>query len=484
MDVSAAVGGGIGVFNDVSYVAANLIPYTDYTFVITPTDASGTTYETQTTTTRTKPRVYNVAATDISYNYIKVAWTGYYNTVSVARNGAIDVSAAVGGGIGIFNDVSYISSGLIPYTNYTFVITPTDASGTTYETQTTTTRTKPRVYAVSATDISYNYIKVAWMGYYNTVSIKKNGAMDVSAAVGGGIGVFNDVSYVSSGLIPYTNYIFVITPTDLSGTTYDTQTISTITSPKINLFEIIDISYTTTRLHWTGYYNTANPYNNSNLVVSSVGNGTGIYNDISYVNTGLSPYTQYSYVVKPTNQTGTEIGTSNTITIKTSPIVYTLTFTNVLTTQTTATLDLNWTGAYPSVNIYQNSVFVIASTGTTLARTGLTAGSTYTYKVVPTDDNSVEYTQITRTVVVPTAANITSANPAPTSIQVVFTAPTVGGTVSQYIAYTSTGIQRTGTASPLTITGLARKTAYTVYVRANFASGYSSISASRNATTK
>jgi trimeric autotransporter adhesin len=212
--------------------------------------------------------------------------------------------------------------------------------------------------------------------------------------------------------------------------------------------------------------------------------------------TGLTPNTLYHIRAYATNKVGTAYGAD--VTVTTIPIVLSTLTTTAMTaiTVTTAvsggsiTSDGNgtitargvcWgTATAPTIS---NS-FSTDGTGTgsfASNLTGLISGTLYYVRAYATNSAGTAYgNEISFTTVlgVPTNVAATAANAQAT---VTFTPPVSGTAISGYTVTSTPGsLTATGTASPITVTGLTNGTAYTFTVVANNANGHSAASAASN----
>ena len=215
--------------------------------------------------------------------------------------------------------------------------------------------------------------------------------------------------------------------------------------------------------------------------------------------TGLTNGTAYTFKVTATNVVGTGAASasSNSVTPATTPGAPT----SLTPTSGNAQVALSWTapsdtgGAAISDYIVEYKLDSDSSwstfsdgvsTATSATVTGLTNGSLYDFRVSAA--NSVGQgsasTQATSTpMTVPDAPVIGTATGGNAQATVTFTAPdTDGGTsITSYTVTSSPGgFFATGTASPLTVTGLTNGTSYTFTVTATNAVGTGAASASSN----
>src|ERR1035437_8543587 len=212
--------------------------------------------------------------------------------------------------------------------------------------------------------------------------------------------------------------------------------------------------------------------------------------------TGLTSNTLYHIRAYATNSAGTAYG--NDVSFTTTPIVVPTLTTTIISsiTLTTAVSGGNITSdgngaitargvcwATTSTPTITNSL-TTDSTGTgsfTSNLTGLLPATTYYVRAYATNSAGTAYgneISFTTAVGAPTNVVATAGNAKAT---VTFTAPGGGSVITGYtVTSTPGGIAATGSASPITVTGLTNGTSYTFTVVATNASGNSSASSASN----
>ncbi|MDQ0412893.1 fibronectin type III domain-containing protein [Mesobacillus stamsii] len=125
----------------------------------------------------------------------------------------------------------------------------------------------------------------------------------------------------------------------------------------------------------------------------------------SYTLTGLSPETNYTYIVKAKYSDGS-LSNGKNVSFTTAPILIDKTspgeITNVTTTTTTTGATFNWSNPadsdFSKVNIYQNGTLKGSSTNGTYTVSGLTQGTEYNYTFKTVDSTGNESEGITKTI--------------------------------------------------------------------------------------
>ena len=241
----------------------------------------------------------------------------------------------------------------------------------------------------------------------------------------------------------------------------------------------------------TGYTVTSNPGNIT---------GTGAANPI--IVTGLTNGTAYTFTVTATNAIGTSVASSasNSVTptapstVPGAPTIGTASAGNAQASVTFTAPVSNGGSAITGYTV-TSSPGNITGTGAAspITVTGLTNGTAYTFTVTATNaiGNSVASSASNSVTpvapsIVPGAPTIGTASAGNAQASVTFTSPVSNGG-SAITGYTITsspgGLTGTGTASPITVSGLTNGTAYTFTVTATNLIGTSLASAASNSVT-
>jgi trimeric autotransporter adhesin len=235
----------------------------------------------------------------------------------------------------------------------------------------------------------------------------------------------------------------------------------------------------------TGYTITSNPGNIT---------GTGTASPITV--TGLTNGTAYTFTVTATNAIGTSVASSasNSVTPSTAPGAPTIGTASAGNAQAVVTFTAPVSNGGSAITGYTVISVPGGLTGTgtvsPITVSGLTNGTAYTFTVTATNaigtgvissaSNSVTPSTV------PGAPTIGTAAEGNAQAVVTFTAPVSnGGSAITGFTVTSSpgGLTGTGTASPITVSGLINGTAYTFTVTATNAIGTSVASSGSNSVT-
>lgn len=328
----------------------------------------------------------------------------------------------------------------------------------------------------------------------------------------GNISVTGSTSPITvTGLTPNTSYTFTVSATNVDGNSGpssasnsittdsaapDAPTIGTATKTGTSTASLTFFAPTSNGGRAiTGYTATSLP--------GSI-TATGTSSPINF--TGLTSGTQYTFTITATNPIGTSSPSqaSNAITTDYvnpnapgAPTIGTATKTGS-TTATVAYTAPSSNGGF-AITSYTAISSPGAITGSvlqagsgTITVTGLTPGQDYKFTVLATNSqgsgiNSSSSNTITTDAAAPSAPTVgTATKISSTTASLAFTPPTQnnGAAVTGYtVTSTPGGITATGSASPITITGLTPVTAYTFAVTATNSAGTSIASSSSNQIT-
>jgi uncharacterized protein (TIGR02145 family) len=235
----------------------------------------------------------------------------------------------------------------------------------------------------------------------------------------------------------------------------------------------------------TGYTVTSNP-----------GSFTGTGSSSPIIVTGLTNGTSYTFTVIATTAVGNSAASaaSNAVTPATVPGAPTIGSAVAGNTQATVSFTAPSTTGGSAITGYTvtSNPGAITRTGSSspITVTGLTNGTSYTFTVVATNtagnSASSAASNAVTPVTVPGAPTIGSAVAGNAQASVSFTVPSTdgGSAITGYTVTSNPGaITRTGSSSPIIVTGLTNGTSYTFTVVATNAVGNSAASAASNAVT-
>ena len=311
-------------------------------------------------------------------------------------------------------------------------------------------------------------------------------------------------STIITGLTPGTYYVFSLTATNALGTSDPSLSSSSVVIPTVpdapTLVSAVASLDGSVSVNWTppsargsaitGYKITPTPGCFACTGLTSLLPTTVI--------TGLTTGSTYTFTVTATNLLGSGAASaaSNSIIIPTVPGVPTaVTASSAANRQSVVAWTAPVSNGGSAITGYTVSStpgrFTCTTSGTSCAVTGLTNGTSYTFKVSATNVLGVGTASAASNSAVPSAvssaptgATATASN---ASATVSWTAPTTtgGAAISGYTVTSSTGNFKCTTtgATSCTVTGLSNGTAYTFSVVAGNASGNGVASAASNVVT-
>jgi chitodextrinase len=268
--------------------------------------------------------------------------------------------------------------------------------------------------------------------------------------------------------------------TAVSGGTY---TINDGNAPTVPTGLNAGVTATSANLTWTASTDNVdvtgyNIYRNGAKIATSATN--------SYVNTGLTPSTSYSYTVQAYDAAGnTSAQSTALVATTTGDTVDPTTPTGLKTTAvSTSSATLTWTASTDNVdvtgyNIYRNGAKIATSATNSYTNSGLTAGSIYSYAVEAYDaagNVSAKSTALSVNTVADTAApglptNLAAPTKTHLSATLTWTASTDNVGVTGYNIYRNGAKIGSSVTSSYNSTGLKAGTTYTYSVQAYDAAG-------------
>jgi len=473
-------------YGDSSYIDTNLTAGTTYDYYIITTDTYGnisspsntvniTTTSDLDTESPTTPT--NVTAEAISISSAYLTWTKSIDNINgesgvigyvIAKNIKNDISliesTITGSNFGAYTDI-----GLTPGTTYEYRIKAIDQSFnySSYSQITSgSTVTLPTIILDPPTDliaepINSSEIDLSWTAPAYAVltytMFRADGINNITfdivgRSTGDNSTVTNYVDRMS--LVIGNSYTYKIFATDLSGNISDFSNEATAITPDDLAPTLPSISAGTitpssVQIMWhpsvdnfgvAGY----DIYRDNSIITTITGN--------SYTDVGLTNGTEYTYAIDVFDINGNYSVLSNVLTISTldneppsTPVIS-------VGTITTSSIQVLWDASTDNIaisgyDIYRGTssiVYIASTTDTSYTNTGLSVGTSYTYRIKAKDisGNATVYsnaiTASTLDNVVPSTPVISAGTVTPTSAQISWTASTDNVAVSGYDIYRDT----------------------------------------------
>jgi len=414
--------GGVFIGSTVgtSFTVANLEPSYSYTFYVRARNSQGvlsmgvSVGVTALADTTPPNDVTNLQVTNITENGAFVTWNASNSMDTMSYDIYLGTQL-----LGNTMATSYQISGLTPMMPYTVIIKSADHSGnisngTSMAFMSASVQLPNNVTNLVSSGLADRSVNLIWTPAQGN-NINGYQVLEGSQVIATTVGA----SFMVTGLSANTQYVFTIKTEDTQGnlssgtsitiTTTVQQTVDTTPPNDVTNLTTSNITDTSVTISWTASNSSDiasyDIYENSTLI----GNTT----QTTYVVTGLTAMTSYSFTVKAKDTAGNvsmgaQVSTTTTMngmggggsTPDTTPPnnVTNLTVSNL--TQTSFTL--NWNAStstdIASYDVYNGSTFVGNTASTSYNVTGLSAGTSYSMIVYAKDASGNESSGVTLTV--------------------------------------------------------------------------------------
>jgi inner membrane protein involved in colicin E2 resistance len=493
--------------NGTNQSVTGLTAGTTYYYRVRAVNANGTSGNSNIITVLTVPP--NPVATDAT-TITNTSFQANWNAATSATSYKLDVSLnnAFSSFVAGYNNLtvngtSQSVTGLTQGTQYYYRVRAVNASGTSGSSNTilvTTPEPPPAPVAIAATNITQTGFQANWNASTGATSYQ----LDVSTnnefssfVTGYNNLTVNGTNQSVTGLTAGTTYYYRVRAVNANGTSGNSNIISTLTIPPNPVaIAATNITQTGFQANWnastgaTSYQLDVSLNNSFSSFVTGYNNLT--VNGTNQSVTGLTQGTQYYYRVRSVNASGTS-GSSNTILVTTPeppPAPVAITATNITQTgfqanwnastgATSYQLDVSTNNEFSSFVTGYNNLSV---NGTNQSVTGLTAGTTYYYRVRAVNANGTSGNSniITVLTVPPNPVATDATTITNTSFQANWNAATsatsykldvsLNNAFSSFVAgYNNLTVNGTSQS----VTGLTQGTQYYYRVRAVNASGTS-----------
>ncbi len=429
--------------------------------------------------------------------------TGY--TVTSIPSGGVDSDAGT-------TALTHTVTGLTNNTSYTFTVTATNTAGTSAASSPSNSVTPvvPPATTFTFTGPSSGNINVASSNFTVTPNNPYSGTITLTPS-GGGLSTPTVLTFSNSA----TPQTFTITPTSVGTVTLTPTNNGSLTNPS-NLSYTVNAVAPSAPTSVTAVAGNAQatvtfsaPASNGGsaitgyTVTSIPGGGTDTNagtTSLTHTITGLTNNTSYTFTVTATNTVGTSAASSpsNSVTPAIPPATgYTFTgpstgSINSASTNFTVTPNNPYTGTItltPSGGGLSTPIILTFSSSSTPQTFTITPTAVGTITLTPTNNGSLTdpsdllYSVTAIAPGIPTSVSATAGNAQAT---VTFSAPASNGgaTITAYTVTSTPGsFTASGSASPITVTGLSNGTSYTFTVTATNSAGTSSASTASNSVT-
>uniref|UniRef100_A0A6C0IC79 Fibronectin type-III domain-containing protein n=1 Tax=viral metagenome TaxID=1070528 RepID=A0A6C0IC79_9ZZZZ len=356
-------------YRDTNNIIANNI----YIYVLTPYNSAGISGTPYTFTGYSYPMMNTGSyVNNQKINSLVVNFTGLYNYVKIQRYNGIGTLLFTNP---ISTGTQFLDTNLTANTTYTYILTPYNQTFPAQDGSSVilSGTTLPLLYTVGGGIKTSTTAQILFTGAYDHVLLHCTSDITVSDATS------YDISYTFTGLAPNTSYTFSLTPYDIYNNAGSSLSITIYNLPLLSSNHVT-IGITTIhsiQLLFSDVFSYVHIFRNGTDI-----NGGNPIRDTSFVDTGLSEYTNYTYQIVPYNNNN-DPGTSVSITATT---VLALPYISTVNTgiEDISSIQLIYTGVFVYVNIYRNGTLIANNiTTSTYTDTSLNTDTKYTYFITP-----------------------------------------------------------------------------------------------------
>jgi titin len=472
-----------------SYSDTALAAGTRYFYRLRATSGVGPSATTAAVNAYTRPAQSNLTLTVLATNQITLTWRDVVGELGYRIERTADgTNWSVIGTRGA-NVLSFADAGLTANTIYSYRVIAYNSGGDGLSANATATTLLPAPTGLTAVGASVSSINLSWANSTGETGYRIERTVDlrtwvIVTTVGADV-----TSYTNTGLLGGYGYAYRVRAINAGGVSTPSASATGVTTPVAPTLTATPIADTQVSLAWT------NVVGETNYVLQRSDDGGSTWSTIvsptanvgSYVNTGLTADTTYSYRVIAHNATG-DSAASNVITPRTlMPAPAGLTGSSSSTSQ----VNLTWTdstgetGYRVDRSVDGRTWYVLATlpaNTTSYTNTGLVAGYAYAYRVRAINAGGVSTPAAVTVTTLPAAPALVATPIADTQVSLAWT--NVAGETNYVLQRSDDGgstwstiVSPAANVATYINTGLTADTTYAYRVFAHNASGDSAASA-------
>jgi len=458
--------------SSISCNVTSLVVGSSHSYYVQAINAGGTSTNSNTINLTLNPAIAGVPVASDATDITQTSFTAHWASVNGATSYKLfidDVEAYSG------TNLNFSKTGLTVGSSHSYYVQAINISGASANSNSINVTLNPAIPSAPVANVATDITTTSFTANWATVSGATSYKLfidDVEAYSG------TNLNFSKTGLTAGTAHKYYVQAINISGTGSNSNTVdvSTVSSAPI-ASDATNINNTSFTANWasvtgaTGY----------KLFVDGINVYTGASTSANI--TGLTANSSHSYYVQATNSGGTSVN-SNTVNLTLNPDAPTAPVANVATDITNTSFTANWASSTnaTSYTLYVNGTSVYTGSNTSFSKTGLIAGTAYTYYVTATNitgtsanSNTVNVSTVSSAPVASAATNITTTS---------FTANwgTVTGAITYNLFVDGVSVYN-GSSTSTNITGLTAGTAHSYYVQAVNSGGTSPSSTTINVST-